>query len=78
MTTRATDDTSHRLTLAQAIVNRRRAQGMTQAQLAEASGLTRPNLATIERGRTSLRVHTLICLAAALDCRAADLDPQLS
>ena len=45
----------------------RLARGMTQAELAGASGLPRPNLSAIERGDREVTLRTLRALAAALD-----------
>lgn len=43
------------------------AKGLTQAQLAEAIGMSRPSLSKIERGVENFGVATLFSLAAALD-----------
>ena len=44
----------------------RRSRGMTQAELAEASGLSRSYLADAEQGRYSPSVKTLQVIASAL------------
>ena len=42
-------------------------RGLTQAQLAQAAGLPRPNLSAIERGRREVSLGTLRALAVALE-----------
>ena len=44
-------------------------RGLTQAQLARAAGLPRPNLSAIERGKREVSLSTLRALALALDIR---------
>jgi transcriptional regulator with XRE-family HTH domain len=44
-------------------------RGLTQAQLARAAHLARPNVSAIERGRREVSLSTLRALAAALDVR---------
>ena len=44
-------------------------KGITQEQLADAAGLTRPYLSNLERGiATNPRLETLRAIAAALGC----------
>lgn len=43
--------------------------GMTQAQLAEATGLQQAHIARIETGRYSVGLDTLALIATALDAR---------
>jgi transcriptional regulator with XRE-family HTH domain len=47
----------------------RLARGMTQADLARKSGVSRPNLSAIERGAREVTLKTLRALAMALDVR---------
>lgn len=44
-------------------------RGLTQAQLAIAAGVSRPNLSAIERGDREVTLRTLRALALALDVR---------
>lgn len=53
----------------------RESQGLTQAELAEASALTRTSIVNIERGRQRFLVHTLIDLARVLRIDPQDLLP---
>lgn len=46
----------------------RKARGMTQAQLAEACGMKKPNITRIETGRYSTGLDILAKIAHALDC----------
>ena len=47
----------------------RLARGMTQAELATAARVSRPNLSAIERGERDVTLRTLRALALALDVR---------
>jgi len=48
--------------------------GLTQEQLAEASGITRPHIGNIEAGAyTNITTDTLELLAKGLSCSVADL-----
>lgn len=51
-------------------------RGMTQADLAEASDLSRNTINGIEAGRQSTSIENIYALAAALDCPASDLLPR--
>lgn len=51
----------------------RKARGMTQAQLARAAGILRPNLSRIEAGRHRPTLETLEKLAASLKIPVVDL-----
>jgi transcriptional regulator with XRE-family HTH domain len=51
----------------------RLSRGMTQAQLAHAAGVPRPNLCAIERGDREVTLRTLRALALALDVRPGTL-----
>lgn len=55
------------------IRERRKAKGMTQEDLAAASGVDRSALSRIERGMLGYTGTTLESLADALDCSVADL-----
>ena len=57
------------LPFAETVLAWRLARGLTQAALAEASGVSRPNLSAIERGNREVTMKTLRALAAALDVR---------
>lgn len=46
----------------------RHSRGMTQAEFADAVGLSRPGLSNLERGLYSPRLSTAIAIAAALEC----------
>lgn len=48
------------------ILIRRRELHMTQNDLAEASGISRGYISTIERGRANFKVEALIAIAMAL------------
>ena len=47
----------------------RKDKGLTQAQLAEATGLQQAHIARIETGRYSVGLDTLALIATALDAR---------
>ncbi len=51
----------------------RRACGMTQIQLAEASGISATHLGDIETGRSSFKVEVLLKIAKALNVSADSL-----
>ena len=51
----------------------RKARGMTQAELARASGILRPNLSRMEVGRHRPTLETLERIAAALRLRVVDI-----
>jgi DNA-binding XRE family transcriptional regulator len=57
------------------VQQRRKALGMTQEELAEKVGLTRPQLANIEAGTNGTDIRRLRDFAAALDCQVDDLVP---
>lgn len=50
-------------------------EGLTQARLAAAIGLSRPSMVNIEKGRQPLKVHQLVVLADALGLDLGDLVP---
>ena len=49
---------------------------MSQAQLAEAIGLSRPAIANIEAGRQGILVAMIYRIAAGLGCAPGDLAPR--
>jgi transcriptional regulator with XRE-family HTH domain len=51
----------------------REAAGLTQQQLADASGMDPANLRPIEAGRRNMTLKTLVSLANALRCSIEDL-----
>lgn len=53
----------------------RRAKGLSRAQLADSSGLSRRTIASLERGRASLPEGDLSALARACGVEAGELDP---
>jgi len=56
-----------RLDLAVQLIERRRQLGMTQVQLAEASGIAQAVISRIEQGRANPTANTLNSLARSLD-----------
>jgi DNA-binding XRE family transcriptional regulator len=54
---------------------RRKTLGITQEELAEKVGLTRPQVTNIETGSVSTDIRRLRDFAAALDCQVDDLIP---
>jgi ribosome-binding protein aMBF1 (putative translation factor) len=54
--------------IAQAVAERRRARGLSQAELAELCGTTQSSIARLEGGGRPPRIDTLLRLANALDC----------
>lgn len=59
--------------VAEQVRNLRKAKGMTQAQLARAAGILRPNLSRIEAGKHRPTLDTLERIAAALKIPVVDL-----
>jgi predicted transcriptional regulator len=55
------------------IVSRRRAAGITQAELAERCETTQQQIAKIETGVVDPRLSTLRKIASALECELSDL-----
>lgn len=53
----------------------RKAVGLTQAELADAAGLTRASVANIEAGRQKVLVHHLVSIAATTESSVASLLP---
>lgn len=56
-----------------AIANRRRQIGLTQAQLAEAVGLSRGSIAHIERGSQKVFLHQILALTDALQLESSHM-----
>ena len=54
------------------ILNRRRALGLSQTDLADTAGLHRTYISDIERGRRNLTLKTLVKLSSALAMSASD------
>ena len=59
--------------LGQVIKIRREAVGLVQQNLADAAGVSRAQIANIERGNCGLTIHTLVGIASALRCSAWEL-----
>ena len=54
--------------IAEAVAERRRERGLSQAELAELCGTTQSAIARLEGGGRPPRIDTLLRLANALDC----------
>jgi transcriptional regulator with XRE-family HTH domain len=54
--------------IAEQVVDRRRALGLSQAGLAELTGTTQSAIARLESGGRPPRIDTLLRIANALDC----------
>jgi transcriptional regulator with XRE-family HTH domain len=57
----------------QAVRRRREALGISQEALADAAGVHRTYIGSVERGERNISLRNIIRLAAALGCGAADL-----
>lgn len=55
------------------VLNQRRMKGWTQKELSEASGVSRPKISDIERGKGPYNIELLLLIAKALDVNIADL-----
>lgn len=55
------------------IAEHRRAQGLTQQELADACRIQRPSLSSLEAGRRNLTFVTLVRIADALGCKPSEL-----
>ena len=63
--------------IAEQVADRRRALGLSQAQLAELTGTTQSAIARLESGGRPPRIDTLLGIADALDCElAVELRPR--
>ena len=63
----------------EAIAEKRRAKGMSQAELGDHIGLTRASVANIETGRQNVLLHYVFLAAGALECRSVtELLPEVS
>jgi len=60
------DEAGHNLALGQIVYDLRRAEGLTQMQLAERMGTTQAAISRLEGGGGAQRLETLLRLAAAL------------
>ncbi len=54
---------------------RRKARGVSQEELAHASGLHATYIGSLERGEVNISVLKLASIAKALDCKVSDLLP---
>ncbi len=59
----------------QNLINARKAKNMTQAEVAELSGLSPKSISAIERGRMTGSVKTWQAIAAALEIPIQDIWP---
>lgn len=62
-------------TIGTSILATRRAKGLTQEQLSALVGITRPQIANIETGRSDMPTEMLLRFAKALGVRPAELLP---
>ena len=63
--------------IAEQLSDRRRALGLSQAQLAELTGTTQSAIARLESGGRPPRIDTLLRIADALDCElSVELRPR--
>lgn len=63
--------------LGAALAQRRRAAGLNQTEVAARIGKSRAAVATMESGGQTVTADMLLRLAAALECNAVDLLPEL-
>lgn len=56
-----------------ALRRRREAAGFSQESLADAAGLHRTYVGSVERGERNISLRNIVRLASALRCRASDL-----
>ena len=59
--------------LGQSIRERRKAQGLSQEALADASGVDRSHMGKIERGERNVTLLNLLRIADAIGCRPSEL-----
>jgi transcriptional regulator with XRE-family HTH domain len=63
--------------IAEQVVERRKARGLSQKELAELTGTTQSAIARLESGGRPPRIDTLLRIAEALDCELiVDLRPR--
>lgn len=55
------------------VYEKRKEKGLSLSELSKMSGVSKSGIDMIENGKVSPRVSTLQLLAAALDCKVADL-----
>lgn len=67
--------TAANTTVGDLIARQRNSLGLTQLELAQAVGLSRPQVANIEAGRSDPQVSQLRRYAEALKCQVKDLIP---
>lgn len=67
--------TAANTTVGDLIARQRNSLGLTQLELAQAVGLSRPQVANIEGGRSDPQVSQLRRYAEALKCQVKDLIP---
>jgi transcriptional regulator with XRE-family HTH domain len=61
------------LKLGQSIRERRKAQGLSQEALADASGVDRSHMGKIERGERNVTLLNVLRIADAVGCRPSEL-----
>lgn len=61
------------LLLAENLARLRKARGLTQQELAEASGFKRTYISNVEQGRVNISLANLEALTVGLDCSPVDL-----
>jgi transcriptional regulator with XRE-family HTH domain len=75
MKDRVSNDAAYLKALGKAIVARRKALKMTQADLASIINMEVPNLSVIENGKSNPQILTLTRIASALDVQIQGLLP---
>lgn len=60
-------------TIGSKLLTLRKKAGLTQAELAEAAGLSDRTYADIERGNTNMRIETFLCICRALHITPDDI-----
>jgi len=67
------DSDGRLIKLGQSIRERRKAQGLSQEALADASGVDRSHMGKIERGERNVTLLNLLRIADAIGCRPSEL-----